>query len=415
MRLPIKNAFRYIFTFRSFRFITVISTISLIGIAVGNAALISVLSIFNGFREFTEDQIVGSDPHLRITSTEGVDLRDVDSLLQSLSPIEMIEAASPVIGGRAIGIKGTNMQLMSLFAVRPDEIGSVSGISKTIAAGRFELIHHDITCNRNLPGIVLGFGLADKLKLMPGDTVSLMSPSMIEASVRTARKKRGVKAIVKGLFKTNDRKYDDFHAYTLESVGKKLFNTPDGAARSIDIRLTDPDNIEEARSIINKIIPPNTEVLTWQDLHRDLFNVMELERVMTFIVLSMIIIIAVFNVLASLTMTVVEKRADIGVFKAIGASDKLIHNIFLTEGIVIGTLSTAIGVVLGLAFCYGQIEFSWFTLSGNSFIVSAIPVSVKALDILIIAGFSLFLSFTAAIYPARRAAGTTVIEAIRSE
>ncbi|ROL61643.1 ABC transporter permease [Bacteroidetes/Chlorobi group bacterium ChocPot_Mid] len=410
MNFPLRIALRYIFTKRSFHFITVISVISLIGITIGVAALISVLSIFNGFRDFTEKQLIGFDPHIRIQAQQGAWIQNPDSLTHSLKKINEIKYISPLLQGRAVVIKSGNMQVFNLNSIDPASLNEVSDITKTTVLGTFYIGNINFS-----PAIALGAGLADRIKALPGDTISLISPTLIESSIRTFRLNNPVKAIVSAIFQTNDKNYDNLNAYTNLQTGKRLFNPPKNSVSTIDIKLFNINKTIEVKNQIEKKLPSDYSVNTWYDLHKQLYRIIDLERLLAFLVMSLIIIIAVFNVLASLSMTVVEKKQDIGILKALGAEDKDIRNIFIFQGSIIGFISTSLGVLLGLAFCYGQIYFSWFKLDGANFLISAIPVIVKTTDILIIALFALLLSICASIYPAKRASSTNIINSIHSE
>lgn len=395
---------------RSFHFITVVSTISIIGIVVGIAAIICVTSIFNGFREFAEQQLIGFDPHIRIVANEGAWLHNTDSILKKIRKLSEVKAASSGLQGRIIALKNNSMNVITLNAVKREEINSVSGIANMLIIGRFDITERD-----ELPGIVIGSGLADRLKVLTGDTVSLVSPKMIEYAARSFTEPVQVRTRVTGIFQTNAKEYDDYYAYTSYFPGVELFSPPKGSALTVDIKLKSLYDLEKVKSKLKEIINKDAKILTWYDLHKELYNIMQFERYVSFIILSLIIVIAAFNVLASLSMTVVEKRADIGVLKAIGATSKLIQKIYLMEGLLIGIISTFTGVIIGLGLCLAQIKYSLFRLDTSKFIINAIPVSIHATDIILVSILSLFLSITAAIYPARRASKTIITEAIREE
>jgi lipoprotein-releasing system permease protein len=224
-----------------------------------------------------------------------------------------------------------------------------------------------------------------------------------------------IQVIVTGIFQTNAKDFDDIYSFTNEEIGRKLFHSPLNAASSIDIKLKNIDDVLIVKDEIKNIIPLDTQILSWYDLHKQLYDIMNFERTIAFIIMSLIIIIAVFNVLASLTMTVVEKKRDIGILKTLGATEKGIRNIFVLQGSMIGIISTFLGILLGVGFCLGQIQFGWFRLDSSNFLISAIPVSIKITDVVIITIFSLILSFLATIYPAKRAAKTLAIDSIRGE
>ncbi len=408
MRLPLRIALRYIFSRRSFHFITVITFISIVGITVGVAALITVISIFNGFGDLTEKQIVGFDPHIRITSENENPEETFEKLLPEIQKIEEVKAASTAIRGRVVATKGSNVNVFNLIALPPERSDYYSILARNVTIGEFDLT------GGNLPGIVLGIALADKLNVLPKDTLILMSPKMVETSLRTYRKKAGMKCVVTGIFRTNFEA-DQIYGFVSESVGRQLFSPIPKTSYTMALRLESLEKAGKVEKSIKKLLPAGFNIVTWKDLNEELFNVMEFERMAAFVILSLIIIIAAFNVLASLSMTVVEKRRDIAALKSFGATDRLIRNTFLTEGLIIGVISTTLGTAIGLFLCFGQIEYGWFALDGQQYIVNAIPVLVNATDVAIIAVFSLLLSFLATIYPAKRASDVVIAESIRDE
>jgi lipoprotein-releasing system permease protein len=410
MKIHTRIALRYIFTLRSFQFITVITVISMIGIIIGVAALISVISIFNGFAEFTESQMIEFDPHLRISASRGDWLENPDEMLKKIKSLGEVEVASAIIQRRVVAVKNNKMQVLELQAVNNNQIDHVSGIRKTMVLGRF-----DIEQKNRLPGIVIGGGVSNTFRALPGDTISLLSPEIIERSIVKGSHHSGINTIITGVFQTHQRDYDNLYCYVDHSLGTRLFKSPKNAATSIDIRLKDIENTDEVAKELKAMLPKNVDVLTWYDLHKELYNIMALERLAAFVVLSLIIMIAVFNILASLSMTVVEKRKDIALLKAIGATDKMIRNLFISEGAIIGLLSTILGTVLGLILTFGQKEYGWFALDTGKYLINAIPVSVNPMDIIIIFFFSLFLATIATIYPARRAARTEISLGLRNE
>lgn len=410
MKFPTRIALRYVFSLRSFHLISVITIISIVGIVVGVAALISVLSIFNGFGEFAQNQMIGLDPHIRISAQEGAWIENVDSLLPELKDNPKIQAYAPIINGRVIIMDKSNMQVLNLSSVRKEELKFVSGISDSIMHGQF--ITEPVG---GIQTIVIGAGLANRLGIFPGDTLSLMSPVMIEKAIKSHRKKKGIKALVTGIFRTHTKEYDELNGYSGMELGYSLFKPPAGSAFSIDIRLHDIGDVDVTMNELRGILPEGLRVQSWYDLHSDLYNIMKFERLATFVVLSLIIIIAVFNVLASLSMTVIEKKSDIAALKAMGATNSTMRKIFMTEGLFIGVVSTILGTGLGLLFCYGQQEYGWVGVDPRKYLVDAIPVSIHFVDVTATVVFSLLLSLLATIYPAKRAAESSLIEGIVHE
>ncbi len=412
MKISSFIASKYILNFRSFHFISVISIISVIGIIIGVAALICVLSIFNGFREFTQNQLIGYDPHLRISEDKGGWLSPNKNLNKKLEEIPEISYYSSVIQSRIIAIKGSNIRVMELNAY--DEKSEFqSGFSKSIVIGKFFT-----GTRKNLPSIVLGAGIADGLKVLPGDTITLMSFDMVETSIISMSQNNGIRVKVIGIFSTSNPEYDVIYGFVSKSTAKSLLNLNDDESTSIDIRLNSIENTNHIKEKLQSMLHNELQgysIKSWYDFHKDLYNVMEFERLAVFIILSLIIIIAVFNLLASLVMTVVEKRKDIAVLKAIGANDKVIKNAYIRIGLIIGSISTSLGTIVGLLLCYGQINYSWFKLNGSQYLIAAIPVSVHFTDVLLVFVFTIVISYLSTIYPSRRATKTSIIEFLRSE
>ena len=410
MSLPVKIALRYVFSRKYFHFITVITYISVIGIMAGVAALITVMSIFNGFRELTEEQIVGFDPHIRIKAENSRKLRTDTTLINRINSLPTVKTSAAFISGRTIAVSGEVIQVINIAATNRHNTDYLEGISQSIMFGKF-----DLGSSRDINGAVIGAGLADRMKLMPGDTVIFMSPELIEKSIRTFRKSKGVKCIVNGLFQTNIRDYDQSWCFVSETAGMELFRQSRAANSSLDIRLDKLESVPLAIEQMKSFIPAEFKIETWQDLNQELFRVMRFERMSTFIILSLIIILAVFNVLVSLTLTVVEKQRDIAILKSFGATEKMIRKIFIIEGGIIASIGTFIGALLGLGLCFGQIEFQWFRLDPMKYIVNAIPLSIDWFDVLLVCAVSLLLGFMATIYPSFRASSTKIIQAIREE
>ncbi len=404
MRFELRFALRYIFSKRSFNFITVISIISFIGIAIGVSAIIIVLSIFNGFRDFTEQQLIGFDPHIRIAKFK-TNKQELSSIKQLLAEIDNIKSISLTEEARVVGSAKGKIFVFNLIKINPNEFNEFYNLNKYIVNGN-NLINN----STGLAKIVIGVGISNKLNLAPGDTLEIITPKDIESSIKFFSLPKSYKFIVSGIFQTNVNDFD----FTIAFTGTQSVISDKKTIKYLNLKVKDLNQIETVAKQI-QIILPDSQVLTWKDLHKDLFKIMNFERYFSTIILSLIILIAVFNVLSSLTMTVIEKRRDIGILSSIGATNKQIKNIFLIQGILIGLMSTITGIILGLLFCYGQINFQWFKLSSNNFLISAIPIKIQVFDILIASIISLIFTFIASIYPAKKAVKSITIENIREE
>ena len=404
-KLELNIAKKYVFQFRrEFSFISVITFISFIGITLGIAALIAVISIFNGFRDFAMDQLISFDPHIRVISKSDTASRELN---QFLNQNRNLLDYSPAIHGKLILKNNDALQVGILNALDTGKIRSVSGISDRIVAGQFNVSYTDI------PNIILGAGLADKISALPGDTIFALSPDIIEQSVKSLDNSPEIPIRVSGIFLSYSKEYDDNVAFASLDFGKEIFFKSNSAIQNFDIRLKDFSDCDDfAEQIRSKF--PKIEVLTWYDLHSDMFNIMKLERMMVFIVLSLIIVIAVFNLLASMTMSVIEKQRDIAILKSIGADNKSVRKIFLLAGAYIGLLAVFWGNVLGLGFCYGQIYFNWFQLDTSKYLIRGIPITIDYYNILIIDIFAVFLSFVSTLIPAKYAANQSIVKFLKN-
>ncbi len=393
-------ALRFLKAKRRIGLISIISFISIAGITIGVAALIVVLSVFNGFNSFAVRQLVGFDPHLRITPVASTTLNG-DSLIAQLNISDMV-SASPFIEGRSAIIHEGATQIAEIRGINRDT--EAEGTPATLNLSVLE------------PGggtILLGSLLANGLKVGMGEEVSVVSRRGLELALTQAAQPTTVPLRVAGTFSLN-QEYDSHVAFTDLQTARDLFDLPEGEA-GVEIRL---QNYEEAKTVAGELqrqLGTAYRVETWQDLHSDLYGAMELERWAAFAILMFIIIVAVFNVLGSLTMTVIEKRRDIGVMKAMGAGDGTILRIFLYEGGLVGVIGTVAGLILGIGLTMLQSASGLVKLDTNSYLLPAVPVELHWQDVLLVTVTALLLATLAAIYPARRAARTYPADAVRWE
>jgi len=388
-------------------FITIISLISIIGVMIGTAALIVVLSVFNGFNGLVTSLLVGFDPHIRIEKPKNENISNLDSLERIISGIKEIKSFSPVISEKAMIITGQINRVIIINGVDEEKIGEVSGVKNKIINGKFEFDD-----NAELKSIVLGLTLADRLGVIKGDTVFLVSSSGMDNSILQFSNPKVMKLKVIGIFESNNKDYDNFYAYISLSAAKELFDTD---YSTIEVRLNDISNSLKVKKEIENVLPAGFTVLTWYDLHKDLYSIMKIERWVAYIILCLIIAVATFNILGSLTMTVIEKKRDIGVMISFGFTKKKIARIFMLQGLLVGVIGTVLGCLLGLILCILQIKFGLFPLDPNIYIISALPVELRWTDFIYVSFASILICFLATIYPSKRAANLLPIDAIRWE
>ena len=394
---------------RQIRFINIIMLVSVIGITVGVAALIVVLSVFNGFNSVVTRVLVGFDPHLRIEAASGPRLGSADSALDVTRAETRVAAAAPYIAGKALLVANRMHKVVMVKGVIDSTIDGVSGVKQRTVLGAFAF--HDAP---GQSGIVLGQTLADRLGTMVEAPLAILSPVGVDAMMIQLSEPIVRQCAVRGIYDSNNKDYDAHYAFVSLETARDIFQMSDGVS-GIDIRLRSIEESDAVRDELQHRLGPSYRVSTWFDLHKDLYSVMMIERWTAYIILCLIVGVASFNVLGSLTMGVIEKRRDIGVLKALGATKSSILRIFMVEGLLVGTIGTFLGSVLGLLVCYLQIEYQLFPLDPTVYIIPAIPVEVRWTDFIAVSGASMLLSFLASLYPARRASNLTPVQAIRWE
>lgn len=411
---------RYLTGRRSFSLITKITGISVAGVAIGVAALIVVLSVMNGFFTFVRDMLVSLDPHVRVVSATAEGLEARDSLLVSIEGVEGVVSASAFVEGKALLSYNRDEAFNKVVVVRGVDSQRDETLGKAVAATGFGT--NDLSRRDGRPGVVLGRRLGERLVLTPaGGTreasrVSLLSAPALERTLTRVLGPPRVAAFeVRGLYEL-EAVYDESFVFVDLAEGQRMFRMGD-RVNGIDVRLDDIDRAGEVQAVLRRNLDPEQfEVLTWYDLQESLYAVMRLEKWGAMAVLALIIVVAAFNIVGSLTMIVVEKRRDIGVLRAMGVPAAGIRSIFLADGLLIGLAGGGIGLVLGLGLSFLQLRYQLVPMMGSdSFLIDAYPVSIEAPDVIAIALIAIALCVLASIYPAGRASRIEPARAVAME
>ena len=408
MKIYSKIALKYIFAERKINFITIIIYISIISIMIGVAALIVVLSIFNGFRQISEAQLLGVDPNIRIIPEKSAYMTKADSksIINKIKNIDGIKTYSPVITTKAAVFKSNSIYIVDAAAYL-----NYSYLQEfhenSLKLGQLD----------NPSNIFIGYALASRLNAHISDTVNVISADALRKSIQTMQNPNVLELKAASIFTLNVKDYDLTTAYINPETAKRLLKIKDGSYISfIEIKLY---NNDESRSTAKKIKSllnnDKYNVLTWIDINSDLYYIMQFERVAVFVILNLILLIAVFNVFASLTMTVVKKQNDIAILKSIGATDKIIQKIYLYEGLIIGVIGTFLGLVIGLLVIYLQNKFGILQIDNSKYIIDRIPMVINYWETIIVCVVSLILAALATIFPAKKAAASSIINSIKSE
>lgn len=396
---------RYLLGKKTFSFINIISLLATLGITFGVAALIVVMAVFNGFNGLVVRILQDFDPHLkveRIPKAEGKSPAEVYSILRARTDVSGL---APFVERKAMALARETNHFLFVKGIDPTLVRTVSGIADDMVLGDLSF--------RTPNGIVLGIHLADRMRVLVGDTLTLISPAGMENVLTQQVTPTVLRCPVAGIFESKNKLYDGGYGFLALPVAQKLFRMGKGVT-GYEVRFTSIERSAEVREAVQGAVGGGWNTLTWYDLHQDLYSVMEIERWSAFILLSLIVAVAVFNILASLTMLVLEKKRDIGVLQALGLSPERIQRIFLRIGLLIGAGGVTAGLVIGLSLAFLQKQFGLIRLD-SAFIIPALPIEVRISDILIIVAGTVTLCFLAAWFPARRAFRVTVIDAIRWE
>ena len=405
MQLESYIARRYLYGKKRFSFINIISLLATLGIMFGVAALIVVMSVFNGFNGLVTSILQDFDPHIkveRIPRSEGKSEEEVRAILRQRGDVT---GMAPFIQRKAMAMARSNANFVWVKGVDPDSLELVSRVADKLVLGDFHFKQDN--------AVVLGLALADRMRVGLGDTLLLYSPAGMENMLTQYVAPTVLRCPVAGIYDSKNKVYDGAYAFVALPDARSLFRMP-RALTGFELRLDDADDSDDVKVQLQRDIGQGWNILTWYDLHRDLYSVMTIERWSAFILLAIIIAVAVFNILASLTMLVLEKRRDIGILRTMGMPARRIQRIFLLEGVWIGVIGVFAGLLIGLLITWIQAEFGLFELD-QAFIIPAIPVELRLSDITLIVVATFGLCLLAAWYPALRARGVRIIDAVRWE
>jgi len=406
--------------FRSKRrtgFISLINYISIIGVMIGVASLIIVLSVMNGFETEVRSRIIGFDAHIQFTGPfKGID--NYETILKKLKSYENVVGVSPYILNKGMISVQKNSDALVIKGVDPKTISEVSDIKKNIIYGEFNLDTVWVVEGSPLPGIVLGKNLAMRLDVNLNDQVWVYGLPRVRKSLISLYQQQqfSMPFRVAGLFETELYEFDNIHGFISNKNAQKLLRTGN-LVSGIEIVLNQMD-LNLITKVANKIQhdfgdPYKAE--TWYDRNKNLFASMEFEKKAAFIILCLIITVAAFNIISTLIMVVMEKKQEIGILKSMGSTSKSIMKIFIFQGIISGTIGTIVGSILGYMLCWSQLKYKWLSLPSDIFFVSALPVEMKIWDFVMITVIGILLCFISTLYPSWKAAKLDPVQAIRYE
>ena len=407
-------ACRYLRARRRDGFISVIAGFSLAGIGLGVATLIIVMSVMNGFRAELMGRILGLNGHLGVSAPLGDGLKDFDSVAKRLRSVEGVVRVTPIIEGQAMAtVRGTAGGAL-VRGIRPVDIIRHPSLRSSIVQGK-------LADFKSKNDIVIGNRFAERFGLAVGDKVTLIAPSHRVTAFGSVPRLKNFR--IRAIFQIGMYEYDNSFLFVTLNTARTFFKTGDGKISNLEVMLSSPDLVQAIRSqiLIKAGVPVN--ILDWQKTNASFFNAIQVERNVMFLILTLIIVVAAFNVISGLIMMVNDKGRDIAILRTMGATRGMIMRIFLLSGMAVGFIGTAAGFVLGLAFSLnietirGWLETLTDTelFQAEIYFLSQLPAKVDPVEVATVTGMALSLSFLATLYPSWRAARLDPVEALRYE
>lgn len=435
-------------------FLTIISVLSICGVAISSCALSSVVSVMGGFSQDLKRKILGNNAHIVIDTTSAAPWADYEDTLAAVRKVPGVSGATPVVRGEVMASSASNLAGVVVSGIDPASINGVVDLTHNLEVGKLDYLEHPeqlthlpptevigigpggeqyfkgselpslnddldpdvraviINTKPDRPGLILGRELAKTLHLYVGDEITLVSPlgdlGPMGVMPRTKRFR------VAGIFYSGMYEYDATYVYIRIDHAMEYFTTG-GKVSSIEVKVDEAERADLITpSVVAAVARPELRIRDWREINKNLFSALKLERFATFIILSIAIMVASFCIVCTLLLMVTEKGKEIAILKAIGASDGSILRTFMIEGMIIGGIGTAFGVATGLAMCTG---LSWFglRLDPEVYYIDKLPISVNGWDFLTVAVAALTICTLSTLYPAYAASRLRPVDGLRYE
>ena len=405
---------RYLLAKRRQTFISLITLISVAGVAIGVMALIVVLAVMNGFQEDLRNRILGITSHV-VIGNYGGSMSNYRSLLPSIEKEKGVVAATPFIYTQVMITSGRNVSGAILRGVDPASAVRVVRLQENLMRGNLSELRPGTDGGEGdaaHPGIILGLELANSLGVRTGDWLTVISPGGRLTPMGQVPKSRLFQVV--GIFESGMYEYDHTLAFIHLSAAQRFLGTGDTVS-GIEVKLDDIYRAKEVTDALKARLGPSFWVRNWMQMNSSLFAALKLEKTVMFIILTLIVLVAAFNIVSSLIMLVMEKTRDIAILKAMGATAASIRKIFVIVGLLIGSSGAVLGTAGGFGLCALLKKYKFIELDKTVYPISTLPVQVEALDVLVIALAVIVISYLATLYPSKQASSLEPTEALRYE
>ncbi len=377
------------------------------GVAVGVAAMITTLSVMNGFQEDIQNKIIGAQSHIVIFGDMNTAART--AITEKLLENKEVRGVSPMVLGQAILSFNRRSSGIVLRGLDPDKEINVSNLMSSITDGGWEP-RLRFSEAAPPPPIILGEELAKNMAVWVGDDVVLISPQSLDTGMGILPKMKRFR--ISGVLKTGYYEFDNTMAYAKVPDAAEFLGLEDKVT-GLEVKLNDINRAQAVARDIKREIGFPYMVKTFADMNSTLYAALKLEKFMMFIILALIVLVAALNISSNLILLSTEKMRDIGILRAIGATPRKIQNIFWWEGLLIGTTGIALGLALGFTLCWIISTFNIVELPSDVYYITKVPVSVRLADVLLVVAGSYLLCFVAILYPAIRTSRVNPVDAIR--
>jgi lipoprotein-releasing system permease protein len=405
-------ALRYLRARRKEGFISVIAGFSFIGIMLGVATLIIVMSVMNGFRKELFDKILGLNGHMLVRPL-GRDFTDYQDVARRIKSVQGVTHVLPIVEGQGLATSAVASNGVFVRGVREDDLKGLEGVSSKIRYGTLDGFDSS-------GGIAIGTRLANTLGLQMGDEVTIVAPRGAATPFGTAPRVK--RYPIAAIFEIGMSEYDATIAFLPLGEAQKFFNLPD-AAQVVEVLIDNPDRLKEMRPLVMAAAGDEMSITDWQQRNATFYNTLQVERNVMFMILTLIVLVAALNIISGMIMLVKDKGRDIGILRTMGATQGAVMRVFFITGASIGIVGTLAGLILGVVVCQNIEEIrqfvSWATQTtifpGEVYFLSRMPSEMDAGEVTSIVIMALTLSILATLYPSWRAARLDPVEALRYE